>query len=138
MPVTIDYRQAGIGGSNDRLERVGAADLGRDQRRHPDACRLFHRAHSAVALATFLDLFDPDHRRADAADLADPGVVGQRVERQDTDLGASPQQLAGAQHADIGVAATAGAEQRGADRERRQVILCEEVPLIRHAVHRRP
>ena len=38
----------------------------------------------------------------------------------------------------IGVAATTGAEQRCADRERQQVALLEQVTLIRHAVHRPP
>ena len=106
---------------DDRLQRVGAADLGRDQRRHLYAGGFLDGAHGAVAFAAFLDLLDADHRRADAADLADPGIVGQGVERHDADAGALAHQLAGAQHADIGIAAAAGAEQCRADRQRQQV-----------------
>ena len=78
------------------------------------------RAQTFVAL---LDFLDADDRRADAADRADECVVVERFERDHADGRALAHQLAQAQHADVGIAAAARAEQRGAERERQQVAL---------------
>ena len=136
--VAVDHRQAGIGRRDDRLERVRAADLGRDQRRHLDARHFFDRPHGAEALAAFLDLFDTDHRRPDTAHFSDPCVVRQCIEWQHAHACALADQLARPQHTHIGIAAAAGAQERCADRQGQQVALLEQIPLIRHATHPRP
>src|SRR6185437_11561098 len=97
---------------------VGAADLGGDGGGEFYAGRVLDRPHGAEAFGAFLELFVADERRTDAADLADPGVVGQRIERQHAHARALAQQLAGAQHADIRAATAARAEQRSTDGER--------------------
>ncbi len=57
---------------------------------------------------------------------------------QYADAGAFAEQFARAQHADIGAAAAAGAEQGRADGQRVQIAFLEQITLIRHGALRRP
>ena len=98
---------------------------------------VFDGAHGPVAFAAFLDLFNAHNRRTYAANFTDPCVIRQRLQRQHPNLRAVPDQFAGAQHADIRVAATAGTQQGRADRQRQQVAFLQKVS-VRHSTHPRP
>ena len=140
--VAIEHRQASLRRRQNRLHSVGPADLGRDQRRDRVARGFLGTAQGAQAFLALFDLFDANHRRADAADFADKGVIRQCVERQHLNRGTLAHQLAGAQHADIGVATATRSEQCGADRKRQQVRFREWIAR-RHehppaTDHRRP
>ena len=136
--VAVDHRHARVSGGEHRLDRVRAADLGRDQRRDAHARRLLDAAQRAQAFLALLDLLDADDRRADAADRADVIVVADRLERQDLGARAFAHEFAQAQHADVGIAAAAGPEQRRAERKRKEIALVEPVGLRRHAGPPRP
>ena len=116
--VAIHDRQAGHRGGDQRLHRVLAADLLAGDCVDLDAKPFFQRANAAQTLAAFLDALVRHQRRADAAHGDDAGIVGQALERNDLHDMAFAQRLAHAQLADIGIAATAGAENAGADLQR--------------------
>ena len=71
------------------------ADLGADQRRHLDVGHILDSAHGAVAFLALFDLFNADNGGANAADLADPGFIRQRLKWQDVDRRPFAQQFAG-------------------------------------------
>jgi len=82
-PVAVDDGQAGIGGRQNRLDRIGPADFRRNQRGTAHAQGLLDCAQSAKTFLALLDLFDAYDRRADAADRSDPIVVADRLQQQD-------------------------------------------------------
>ena len=81
---------------------------------------VFEGAESVVGLDV-AHLLDADGGRADAADANDSGVVVQFFGGEDVDGGVASEGLAGAEHAYVGVAAAAGAEDAGADGDGFQV-----------------
>jgi len=113
--VAVDHADAGVGGRDDRLHRVAAADLGRDQGKCLASVEFLQRAQRAHPLVAFLDFFDRDHGRADTANRYYQRVIGDLAEAVERHLLAAAQLPQAAQLADIWIAATARAEDRSAD-----------------------
>ena len=91
-------------------------------RRHLDARGFLDGPHRAVALGAFLEIFSTPTTGAPMPPTSPTQASSGSASSGSTrPLAPLAEQFARAQHADIGIAAAAGAEQRRADRQRQQI-----------------
>jgi hypothetical protein len=113
--VAIDQRQTAGGRDHERRRRVHAACLAAEHRVDLAAEQLLELSEGGHQLVALWQFLGHHGRRAHHADGHDQRVVGEFLDIDDLHRAMLTDRLLGHQLADIGIAATAGAEDRAAD-----------------------
>jgi len=118
--VGVHRRDAGLGGCDDRPDRVAAADLHRHDTIETDAQVPLQHPQGPVLLVAAPELLHRDRGCADPARPDHPGVVGDLGRIEDLEARPPLKLAARPDLGDVRVTATAGSQDTGSQRDRFQ------------------
>ena len=117
-----------MGGDHERPHAVAAADLHPHHGVEPSIRMTLHEACGTSDGLMIGQPLDADERRAHVGDDADPVVVAKVRGRHELDATALAIEHPHVEQRQIGIAAAAGAQDPGADRERFDIVLGDFAP----------